>query len=67
MSDGCSTGLVRCTACKEVMGALDFNVHDCPMNPGPPTTNPATGEGETWDEYKARCEAFRAKQREVSA
>ena len=36
------------------MPALDFNVHDCPALPGPPHDN------ESWDDYTARCDAFRA-------
>jgi len=36
------------------MPALDFNVHDCPASPGPPH------DDESWEDYKTRCDAFRA-------
>lgn len=52
--DGDSTGAVRCTGCGAIMPALDFNVHDCPASPGPPH------DDESWEDYKARCDAFRA-------
>ena len=52
--NGDSTGAVRCSGCSEIMPALDFNIHECPASPGPPN------DGETWDDYKARCDRFKA-------
>ena len=50
--DGCSTGLVRCSECKETMPALDFNVHDCKYAVEPL-------DGESWDDFKARATKIR--------
>ena len=46
-----------CTGCGARMSNIDFNVHDCPMTPKPL-------EGESWADYKARVDAFRAAKQE---
>ena len=47
---------VVCSACNERFESnFDFNQHNCSMTPEP-------REGESWDDYKARCEAFRNSQ-----
>jgi len=46
--------MARCTGCKKVMTHVEFdNFHDCPASPGPPL------KGESWDDYKARCDKFK--------
>ena len=44
--------MARCTGCKKVMTHVEFDQHDCPASPGPPL------DGESWDDYKARCDKF---------
>ena len=46
--------MARCTGCGKVMTHVEFdNFHDCPASPGPPL------DGESWDDYKARCDKFK--------
>jgi hypothetical protein len=46
--------MARCTGCKKVMTHVEFdNFHDCPASPGPPL------DGESWDDYSARCDKFK--------
>ena len=48
--------MARCTGCKKVMTHVEFDMHDCPGSPGPPL------DGESWLDYKARCEKWRQDQ-----
>lgn len=49
---------VQCIACGEVFASDEhghshsFDEHDCPMTPEP-------RDFESWDDYQARCEAYR--------
>lgn len=48
-----TTGTIVCKSCREVMPALDFNMHACPFD-----TDPRPGE--PFGEFKARADAKRA-------
>jgi hypothetical protein len=45
--------MARCTGCKKVMTHVEFDQHDCPGSPGDPL------DGESWLDYKARCDKWR--------
>ncbi len=46
--------LARCAQCGEIMSHIEFDQHDCPNSPGDPR------DGEPWEDYKRRCEEFKA-------
>ena len=45
--------MALCTGCKKVMTHVEFDQHNCPANPGSPL------DGESWDDYSARCDKFK--------
>ena len=48
--------LARCKQCRKVMTHVEFDQHDCPNSPGDPL------DGESWDDYLARCDKWREQQ-----